>query len=211
MVDTLRATTTITVMLANGAEAVLPVATVDDARVAKARLAHALLVGERHNVPPPDFDGGNSPLEYSGDRVRGRKIVMTTTNGTQAVVRCQGAKAMALAALVNAAAATRWLQQAGCDGVIVMAGSEGRLALEDWLGAGAIVAGLTDWTWSDGARAAYWAWNQAKARLGEALLEATHGALLNAQGLGEDVRYAARVDLVETIGVRDGGGWFRNS
>ncbi len=211
VVDTLRATTTMNTMLANGARAVMPVAGVDEARAIKLSSDEVLLVGERHNVPPPDFDGGNSPLEYPRSRVDGRRVVLTTTNGTQAVARCQDSAEMAAGALINASAVRAWLNQTGLDGVIVMAGSEGRLALEDWLAAGAILSGLTRYNWTDDARAAYLAWQAARPQLEETMLASMHGAALVAQGMAEDVKYCAQVDIVSSVAVRGHDGWFRIS
>ena len=209
VVDTLRATTTLNTMLANGATAVIPVAGLAQARALKREIPEAILAGERNNLPPPDFDGGNSPLEYPKDRVAGRPVVLSTTNGTQAVERCRGSRAMAAGAIINAAAIAKWVAGTGLDAVIVLSGSEGRLALEDWLAGGAILDGLSTLDWSDEAQAAHLAWMSARADVAEALLRAAHGARLAAEGMAADVRYAAELDRIQAVAVRDPDGWFR--
>lgn len=210
VVDTLRATTTLSTMLAHGAQAILPVDSVDEARALRQKIPQIILSGERNNEPPMDFDGGNSPLEYPPARVLGRRIALTTTNGTKAITRCSDSGAMAAAALVNAGAAARWLCQSELEGgVIISAGDRGQLALEDWLASGAIVDGLGPCQWSDRARAAHLAFVGAKSRLQAVLSEANHGAQLIAQGMGRDVEFSASLDRFPGLGVRAEDGWFR--
>lgn len=208
IVDTLRATTTMCAMLANDARAVLPVANVEQAREWKRTLGDVLLAGERSNVPPVGFDGGNSPLEYPPERVAGHSVVLTTTNGTQAVERCQESRAMVAAALVNASAVGRWLEDRGGETVIVLAGSHGGMALEDWITGGAIVDTLKHWTWSDEARAAHWAYAHVRNDLYHALAQTSHGAELETLNMRADIVFAARLDGVSVVPVRGEDGWF---
>ena len=97
VIDVLRATTTITAALAAGAERVIPCGELDDARRVREELAggrppvSALLGGERGGLPIAGFDLGNSPAEYTPERVAGRTIAFTTTNGTQAMLHCRQA------------------------------------------------------------------------------------------------------------------------
>ena len=106
VVDVLRATTTITVALAAGAKAVLPAASTEEAlRIAQnLERDDMLLAGERRSVRIPGFALGNSPCEFASDAVRGKTIVMTTTNGTQALITAQGAREVIVGAAVNFAA-----------------------------------------------------------------------------------------------------------
>ena len=87
VIDVLRATSSMAAALNAGARSVHAVATVEDARGLAERLGRedTVLGGERESVRLPGFDLGNSPLEYTGDVVAGKRIVMTTTNGTQAI------------------------------------------------------------------------------------------------------------------------------
>ena len=88
VIDILRASTTIVTALANGAARVIPLTTVEEARARREKEPESLLGGERNAVPPPGFDLGNSPREYTPERVNGKTIIITTTNGTRA---CQSA------------------------------------------------------------------------------------------------------------------------
>jgi 2-phosphosulfolactate phosphatase len=143
VIDVLRASTSIVTALANGADSIIPVESVDDARARKAALgADAILAGERHGDPPEGFDLGNSPLEFTAARVRGRTIVITTSNGTRALTAARGARAVGVAALINATAAAAWACGQGRDVVLVCSGELGAPSLEDQACAGVLVARL---------------------------------------------------------------------
>jgi 2-phosphosulfolactate phosphatase len=145
VIDVLRASTTIATALANGAARIQPVPAVDAARALAAALGPGtLLGGERGGLRIDGFDIGNSPLEYSRARVAGRRIVITTTNGTAALDACRAASEVLIGAIVNrtaVAACARSLaeQRAGCDVHLVCAGTEGAVTEEDLLAAGAIL------------------------------------------------------------------------
>ncbi|MBI4637350.1 MAG: 2-phosphosulfolactate phosphatase [Candidatus Rokubacteria bacterium] len=140
VVDVLRASTTIVAALANGCAAVIPVA---DAEAARARRAGAgdgaLLAGERGGERIPGFDLGNSPLEFVAARVSGRTVILTTTNGTRALLAAAPAAAVGIAAFVNLTAAARWAAARGTDITVLCAGQEGRHSLEDHVCAGLLV------------------------------------------------------------------------
>jgi 2-phosphosulfolactate phosphatase len=145
VIDVLRASTTIVTALAGGAVAVRPVAAVEEARSLATRLgAAAILGGERGGVRIPGFDLGNSPAEYTADRVAGRTVVITTTNGTAALAACEPAREVLVGAIVNrtavAATARRLAKAAGGATVhLVCAGTDGVVTAEDVLAAGAIL------------------------------------------------------------------------
>lgn len=143
IIDVLRASTTIVTALANGAERVVPVADVEAAcRLASAAGPAALIGGERGGVRIEGFDLGNSPFEYSADRVGGRTIVITTSNGTAALAASRGAREILIGAIVNRTAvadAIRRLAGAGEDVHLVCGGTDGLVSAEDVLAAGAIL------------------------------------------------------------------------
>jgi 2-phosphosulfolactate phosphatase len=140
VIDVLRATSTITYALAAGARRVVPCGEIDEARRIAAGLPEGgtLLGGERGGLAIEGFDLGNSPCEYTLQRVAGRTIVFTTTNGTRAMLHCRQAERVLLGAFVNLGAVVERLRSA--DRVhLLCAGTEGEISLEDVLAAGAIV------------------------------------------------------------------------
>src|SRR3954447_24007137 len=102
VVDVLRATTTIVHALAAGARAVVPCLEVEEARQRAANLpaGSAVLGGERQGLRIEGFDLGNSPTEYTPERVAGKTVVFTTTNGTRAMLHARGARRVVLGSLV---------------------------------------------------------------------------------------------------------------
>lgn len=143
ILDVLRASTTIVAALTHGATRVRAVRGIDEARDAADRAA-AILGGERGGRRIDGFDLGNSPFEYTAERVGGRPVVITTTNGTAALHACIDASEVLIGAVVNrtaVAACARRLAAArgGCDVHLVCAGTDGAVTEEDLLGAGAIL------------------------------------------------------------------------
>ncbi|NBV45637.1 MAG: 2-phosphosulfolactate phosphatase [Planctomycetia bacterium] len=148
VIDVLRASTTMITALAHGAAGVLPVADVAAARGRAAALGpNALLGGERGGLRLPGFDLGNSPREYTADRVAGRAVVITTTNGTAALHAARDAATIVVGAIVNrsaTAATLRRIAGAAADVHLVCAGTDGAVSAEDILAAGAILAAAAD-------------------------------------------------------------------
>ena len=144
VLDVLRATTTIAVALHNGAKAVLPAGSTEEAlRIAQnLERDDVLLAGERRSVRIPGFALGNSPLEFGPEAVQGKTIVLTTTNGTPALIAAHGAREVIVGAAVNFAATVQRcraaLEQHG-DLVVLCAGRERQFALEDAFAAGRVV------------------------------------------------------------------------
>ncbi|WP_456412526.1 2-phosphosulfolactate phosphatase [Oceanithermus profundus] len=210
VVDVIRATTTAAFLLAVGARELVLTAEVAQAR-AEARRRGALLAGERGGLPPEGFDLGNSPAEATPERVRGRAVVMTTTNGTRAALRAAGAaQRVGLAALVNAGAAVRWAAAREGDLVLVAAGREGRAALDDAYVLGALVAGFRvlepGVRLDDGARLAQ-ALFLAHPEPRPMLSASAAAEALAAVGLAADVEACARIDalaLVPELAAREG-------
>lgn len=147
VLDVLRASTTIVTALAHGAPWVRPVLSIEEARTAAGADA-ALLGGERGGRRIDGFDLGNSPLEYTSDRIAGRPVVITTTNGTAALHACDAAAAVLIGAIINrsavAACARRLAVARGAGEIhLVCAGTDGLVTEEDLLGAGAILDAAT--------------------------------------------------------------------
>ncbi|HEV3257690.1 MAG TPA: 2-phosphosulfolactate phosphatase [Gemmataceae bacterium] len=199
VIDVLRATTTIIHALAAGCKAVQPCAEVDEARALAGRMraGRVLLGGERGGSPLPGFDLGNSPAEYTAKACRGRTLVLTTTNGTRALLRAAEAERVLLAGFVNYSAVCEQVQQDPRPVHIVCAGTEGEVALEDTLLAGALVDFLCEVVevrLNDGARLAWDCFEHHGQVLVGALEISQGGANLKQLGYDEDIRAAAKVD-----------------
>jgi 2-phosphosulfolactate phosphatase len=198
VIDVIRATSTICQALASGYERVFCAAEVEDARALKDGLGDGVLGGERLNVLIEGFDLGNSPREYV--EARGQTLILTTTNGTRAIVstarRCER---VLVASLLNLAAVVDAAHGSGEDAVVVCAGVQGTLALDDAFVAGRIVEEL-GWERTDAAEAAARlasTWGSAD----EALRASKSGRnlLQNAPDLEDDLAFCARESVLEVV------------
>jgi 2-phosphosulfolactate phosphatase len=104
VIDLIRATTCITVMLDRSARRIYAAGTVQQARDAREQHPERLLCGERNGKPLPDFDYGNSPLQFASADLRARELIMTTTNGTRAFHACPASSLRLAGCLYNASA-----------------------------------------------------------------------------------------------------------
>jgi 2-phosphosulfolactate phosphatase len=204
VIDVLRVTTTIIHALAAGCSSVRPCAEVEEARqlANSMRAGRVLLGGERHGQPLPGFDLGNSPREYTAARCRGMTLVLTTTNGTRALVRAAPAARTLVAGFVNYSAVCEQLRQDTCPVDIVCAGCEGEAALEDALLAGAFVVFLSrqgEVQLNDAARLAWDCFEHHGQVLEGALEVCAGGVRLRSLGYDDDIRAAARVDQLALV------------
>jgi 2-phosphosulfolactate phosphatase len=150
--DVLRATSTFVTALHHGAKAVIPVAEISEALALRQKQPGVLLGGERDGVRiraaqtgVGDFDLGNSPREYTPEKVRGKTIVSTTTNGTRALRACAGAKTVLAASFLNLTATAQFIRLLQpVQILLVCAGTGENLADEDVLAAGALCALLSE-------------------------------------------------------------------
>jgi 2-phosphosulfolactate phosphatase len=199
VIDVLRATTTIIHALAAGCTAVRPCAEVDEARELADGLpaGKVLLGGERGGLPLPGFDHGNSPREYTAPVCGGTTLVLTTTNGTRALLRAAEAERVLVAGFVNYSAVCEQLKQEVRPVHIVCAGTEGEVTLEDTLLAGALVDFLCEdgeVRLNDAGRLAWDCFENHGRVLVGALEVSRGGTQLRQLGYDEDIRAAARVD-----------------
>lgn len=198
VIDVIRATSTICQALAAGYRRVFCAAEVEEARALRDGLGDGVLGGERHAVRIPGFDLGNSPREYV--KPVGETLILSTTNGTQAVVsaarRCER---VFIASLLNLSAVVQEVRAAGEDVVVVCAGVQGTLALDDAFVAGRIVEEL-GWERTDAAEAAarlVTTWSGAEAafrasKSGRNLME-------NAPELEPDIPFCARESVLDVV------------
>lgn len=146
VVDVLRATTMMVHALAAGCEAVIPCGEIGEAQQVAAALpaGTALLAGEREGLPIDGFDLGNSPRSCTPEVCRGKTLVLTTTNGTRAILASLDAERVVLGAFPNFAATVQHLHEDERPIHIVCAGTDGRISYEDSLLAGAFARHLRD-------------------------------------------------------------------
>ena len=144
VVDVLRATTVMVHALAAGCTAIRPCREVEEARRVAAGLppGSALLGGERHGLPIAGFDLGNSPASYTPEACRDKTLVMTTTNGTRAVLASLEAERIFVAGFVNLRATVTLLRSERRHIHLICAGTDGRISLEDAMLAGLLAAQL---------------------------------------------------------------------
>ncbi len=193
VIDVIRATTTIVTSLAHGAEGVQPVAEVERAFELKAQNPEALLAGERGGQPLPGFDLGNSPIDYTEERVKGKRVILTTTNGTQALAACRGVRAVVTAAFVNLNAVAERLKELGPPWIIVCAGFEGHYGNDDAMVAGALAEAL------DQDHALVSLYRSVRSDLTGAMQGSRAGLELLKLGMDRDVSYCAQRDLFSIV------------
>lgn len=210
VIDVLRASSTVAAALANGAKAVVPFDSSEEAITRAKQFERGLvkLAGERKMHAIPGFDLGNSPREFTREAVEGKTILLTTTNGTGVFGVVQGARDVVVASYVNFSSASVMLRaaaRAGTDISIVCAGREKRFSLEDAACAGRytrhIVKRLTDVELNDGAHAASMIDRRYGDNLPRLFGEATHGRALAEAGYSEDLELCATVDAFPVIPV----------
>lgn len=209
VVDILRATTVMCAALSHGAKAIIPVGSTEEAlRLAETiGKTDVLLAGERNCLKIPGFHLGNSPLEMGEATVRGKTIILTTSNGTTALLTCQGSASVYPVAASNLTLAAERAREAGEGGqrlLIVCAGRAGAFALDDAYCAGRLIAAtLADRRSRRGLNDAALASLDLVRRFGDnwerPLLRSRGGRDLVRLGLGDDVRDAARLDAYPVL------------
>lgn len=204
VVDALRASTTIITALENF-QTIIPVKNIEDAT--KLASEHcSVLAGERGGAAVKGFDTGNSPVEIQN--FSGEVLVLTTTNGTRIL---EGLKSKVLVgSFVNAkAVAEKAIDIAENHIEVIMAGVNGRFAIEDFLGAGEIISNLQDQELDELALASVLA-SQDKKAVNEAVKNSKSAQGLYELGLGEDVDFCLKRNLYDTVPVYKNGKVRRN-
>jgi len=215
--DILRATSTFVTALQNGAQAVIPVSEIAEAVTRRQSSPDVLLAGERDGVKiraaqsgAMDFDFGNSPREFGPEKVRGKTIVSTTTNGTRALRACAGAKIILASSFLNLAATAKFLNASPPEEILlVCAGTGEGVALEDVLAAGAL-AGLVGGEFSDATEIASRTFLSAKNDLAAVIASSQNARrLLAIPELRADVAFCSQRDVFKLVASLDGDGKLR--
>ncbi len=222
VVDVLRATTTIVHSLHNGAQKVLPQASIDSARKAHAaQPVDALLGGERGGRIVDGFHNGNSPIEYTPELISNKTLVLATTNGTVAMEQCRAAQRILIGAMVNLGAVARVVEDNSLI-TVVCSGTDGVITSEDVIFAGALMeriienrqaAGKPTGQLTDTASIAVDHWKNVKQNmksgtpLAEFFRNARGGINLVKIGHDDDIVFASRIDSLPVVPELDIESW----
>jgi len=222
VLDVLRATSTFVTALANGAEAIIPVAEVSEALALHRERPAVLLAGERDGLRigaaltgGVEFDLGNSPREFTSSRVAGKTIVATTTNGTRALRACASAQRVLLGSFLNLSATVDALVRYEPRQVLlVCAGTGEGAALEDALAAGAVCNSLAStcglMELRDSAAIAQQLFLYARSDLPAAVRFSRNAQRLHAHSeLHGDVDFCLQRDQFALVAACDGAGTIR--
>ena len=206
LVDVLRATTTICTAVANGVEAIIPVATHAEARRLKAE--GYLIASEKDGVQLDWADFGNSAFSFTREAIGGKTLVYCTTNGTRALHIAGSASGVAIGAFINISAVTDWLAARQQNVVVLCSGWKNKFCLEDTLFAGALAARLLETgrfrTECDSAHAAMDLWSVAEGDVLGYVEKAAQRHRLGRLGLDDVIPYSFEHDLVDVVPVFDG-------
>lgn len=206
LVDILRATTTICTAVANGAQAIIPVASHEEARKLKSR--GYLVASEKDGVQVDFADFGNSAFSFTRDRIGGKTLVYCTTNGTRALHIASKADSIVIGAFINISAVAEWLARQQENVVILCSGWRNKFCLEDALFAGALTARLLETgrfeSDCDSAHASMDLWKAAEGNVLDYIEKAAHRHRLKRLGLDDVIPYSFACDQVTVVPVFDG-------
>ena len=206
IVDIFRATSSICYGIENGAEAIIPVAEVEECLAYRDKETGYLLAAERNGEVVEGFDFGNSPFSYTKEKVAGKTVVLTTTNGTQALHLSRSAKKVVIGSFLNLTALCDWLKTQNENILLVCAGWKNNFNLEDTLFSGAVVEQLKNENYKtdDSAIAANDLYQLGKDDLNAYLAKTSHSERLKKLGIEADIAFCLNVDITTAIPVLEG-------
>lgn len=206
VIDVLRASTSIATALHHGAKEIIPVTTVERAVKISGNLFgdYVLRGGERNGRMIEGFNLGNSPFEYSEERVKGKAIIFSSTNGSLAIDKVRFARNVLIGGFVNISLIAQFLRELNRDFIIMCAGNNGMFSLEDSVCAGMLVQILADdetvdLVPSDAATAATMLYKGHKRNLQKMLKSCEHGKYLATLGFERDLAVCAGIDTVPVL------------
>jgi len=212
VLDVLRASSTITVALNNGAREVIPVASIESAVKISGSLFGEVTLrgGERNGKMIEGFNLGNSPLEYSESAVKGKSIIYCTTNGSVALAKSRYARALIVGSFLNLTTVVEFVKEENKDFLFICAGrinSIGYFSLEDAVCGGMMIQKLMKYeslelTLSDSAKAAHALYKTFGRSILKMLKTSEHGRFLIEIGYADDLKICAAVDSVPVLPVQ---------
>lgn len=201
VIDVLRASTTICTAIHNGAASVVPFLEIDEAKKFSGGDSSILTGGERGGIQIEGFDFGNSPFEYTEERVSGRTIAFTTTNGTKAMNQCKRSSNVFIGSFCNFSEIARSISKhPKID--LICAGTNGEITLEDCIFAGMVAEHLSSESvvnFNDQAEICRKIWTASKSDLQGALKQSTGGRNLIHLKKEADVEFASRIDSIPIL------------
>jgi 2-phosphosulfolactate phosphatase len=212
VLDVLRASSTITVALNNGAREVIPVASIESAVKISGSLFGEVTLrgGERNGKTIEGFNLGNSPLEYSEAAVKGKSIIYCTTNGSVAMAKSRYARALIIGSFLNLTTVVDFIREENKDFLFICAGrinTLGFFSLEDAVCAGMMIQKLMkieslELNLSDSAKAAHALYKSFGRSILKMLKTSEHGKFLIEIGFADDLKICAAVDSVPVLPVQ---------
>jgi 2-phosphosulfolactate phosphatase len=212
VIDVLRATSVMVHAMAQGAIEIIPAATVEEAfQIAKVFPRSSIVLGgERESKKIPGFDLGNSPKEYVAERVKERKLILTTTNGTKAFHLVSSGEEILVGSFFNIGAVAQSCIESGRDLLIFPSGDEGGFSLEDSICGGMLIDLMLrnekkEIFLTDASHCAQILYKRFKDDLLEAFHLSHHGKELIKLGFEDDLVYCAQIDMTTLVPIfRDG-------
>ena len=207
IIDILRASSAICTAFANGAASILPVTDVNAAREYKAM--GYLVAAERDGIVLDFADFGNSPFNFTRDKVEGKTIVYSTTNGTGIINKAASANAITVGSFLNIGALSEWIIRQGRDTLLFCAGWKNRFNIEDTVCAGAFASRLMDsghfTTICDSTLAAMDLWSLASNDLIGYIDKAAQRTRLRDKKLDDCIEFCLTIDFTDKIPVMKNG------
>jgi 2-phosphosulfolactate phosphatase len=207
IIDILRASSAICTAFANGADAIIPVSTVQEARDYKAK--GYLIAAERDGFVLDFADFGNSPFNFTKEKVTGKTIVYSTTNGTGIINLVSSASYIIIGSFLNISSLSNWISLQEKDVVLFCAGWKNRFNLEDTICAGAIAERLMATslylTICDSTHAALDLWSLAKGNVRDYIEKAAQRSRLRDKGLDDCIEFCLTSDFTDRIPVIKNG------
>jgi 2-phosphosulfolactate phosphatase len=208
VIDVLRATSVMVHAMSQGALEIIPVATIEEAfKIARAFPRSSILLGgERKSKKIPGFDLGNSPKEYVAERVKGKKLILTTTNGTKAFHLVSFGKEILVGSFLNIGAVAQRCLELGRDLLIFPSGDGGSFSLEDSICGGMLIELITNKgkksiSLTDASQCAKILFQRFEDNLSDAFHLSHHGKELINHGFGDDLFYCAQIDITPLVPI----------
>lgn len=204
VVDVLRATTTIVTALEKGAKEIIPVNSIEFAMKVSGDTfsGQTLLAGERNAQKIDGFTLGNSPLEYTSEIVKGKSIILYTTNGSKAIVKAKYSSKLLISSFLNTSSVAKELANSP-EVVIVCSGNNGLFSFEDSACAGDLINELLELNENveldDASKTCHFLFQKNTGEIKNMLENTEHGMKLMSAGFEEDIKYASNKNIIDNV------------